>query len=97
MKITVRLYYFPILDLGHAYIVEQRGVKNPVFEPKNIVNERFLKQYTVVSTVRNTYDWLVSYAGHAGGWNPKYKNPDHHDYEAATKGFDYLIKTYCKS
>jgi len=35
----------------------------------------------------------VSYAGHAGGWNAKYRDPEHYDYEAANKSFDFLVKT----
>jgi len=35
----------------------------------------------------------VSYAGHAGGWNPKYRDENHYDYKAANKGLEYLLNT----
>jgi hypothetical protein len=35
----------------------------------------------------------VSYAGHAGGWNYRYRDPEHYDFVAANKGFDFLLKT----
>jgi hypothetical protein len=89
----------PIRYLGHTYIVHRDGIPNPLYYPRDPVNAQnviFLRdaeQYTVVSTVRNVFDWLVSYAWHAGGWNPRYRNPDHHDFEAANKGFGYLVQT----
>jgi hypothetical protein len=89
----------PICYLSHAYVVNRYGVPNPLYYLYDRENEKFvillseLKQYTVFATVRNIFSWLVSYAWHAGGFNPKYKNPDHYDFDAANKGFEYLVKT----
>jgi hypothetical protein len=85
--------------LGHTYVVDKEGVPNPLYSSRDLKNSkkvillRDIKRYTVVSTVRNIFDWLVSYAAHAGGWNPKYRDSDHYDFYAANKGFDYLVKT----
>ena len=89
----------PICYLNHAYAVDNYGVPNPLYYPQDKDNENFvillseLRQYTVVTTVRNIFSWLVSYAWHAGGFNPKYRDPDHPDFEIANKGFDYLVRT----
>ena len=85
--------------LGHSYVVDTVGVPNPIYYPrdlkhsKRVILLRNIERYTVVSTVRNIFDWLVSYAGHAGGWNPQYRDPEHYDFEAANKSFDFLVKT----
>lgn len=89
-----------VQSFGHSYVIDQAGDLNPVYLkhhlplareaviPRRVVAERF-----VFSTVRNIFSWLVSYAGHAGGWNPKYENSLHYDYANARRGFDYLVKT----
>ncbi len=90
---------FPIRYLGHYYVVDRKGVINPLYyrhSPQyydRTLPLREVQRYFVISTVRNIYSWLVSYAWHAAGWNPKYNDPDHYDYAIANKGFDYLIKT----
>jgi len=89
----------PIHYLGHTYIVDKPGIPNPLYHPRDEKNENNvilfseLEKTTVFATVRNIFSWLVSYAWHAGGWNPKYRDPEHYDYDAANKGFDYLVKT----
>lgn len=88
----------PVRHLGHC-IVADSGVSlsngfPPVgLNPASLTPRRKLDGKTVFSTVRNPFDFFVSYAAHAGGWNPKYRDPDHYDYEAANKGLDYLLKT----
>jgi hypothetical protein len=85
--------------LGHTYVVDGEGIPNPLYSPRDaercgwVVPLREVERYCVVSTVRNVFDWLVSYASHAGGWNPRYRNPDHYDFEAANRSFDYLIRS----
>ena len=86
--------------LGHTYVVDKAGVPNPIYYPrdlkcsnKNVIFLPKVERYLVVSTVRNIFDWLVSYASHAGGWTPRYRNPEHYDFEAANKSFDFLLKT----
>ena len=87
--------------LGHIYVTERPGMPNPLYEyqseyknarPFTLLKSQIRKYYKF-STVRNIYSWLVSYAWHTGGWNPKYRNTEHYDYDAANKGFDYLVKT----
>lgn len=91
-----------LLFTGHSYVVSRPGEeKNPIYAQigdmenarRLCVDKKKLKDYIVASSVRNIYSWLVSYAAHAGGWNPKYRDPDHYDYDAANKGFEYLVKT----
>ena len=86
--------------LGHSYVIDKVGVPNPIYYPrdlkhskKNVILLGAIERYLVVSTVRNIFDWLVSYAGHAGGWTPRYRNPEHYDFKAANKSFDFLVKT----
>ena len=86
--------------LGHVYVVDKAGVPNPIYYPldlkhsnKNVILLPKIERYLVVSTVRNIFDWLVSYAGHAGGWTTRYRNPEHYDFKAANKSFDFLVKT----
>jgi hypothetical protein len=87
--------------LAHSYITHKAGTPNPIYEyqpeyensrPYTLSKSQARKYYKF-STVRNIYTWLVSYAWHAGGWNPKYRNTEHYDFDAANKGFDYLLKT----
>jgi len=88
-----------LLYLGHTYIVTQEGIPNPLYFPRDLENSNYsdllrdIQPFIVVSTVRNPFSWLVSYASHAGGWNPKYRDQNHYDYEIANKGFDYLVRT----
>lgn len=85
--------------LGHTCIISSKSNKlgiypPPVgFLPDYITPYSSVKKYFLFSTVRNIYDWLVSYYYHAGGFNPKYNNPNHYDYNNARKGFDYLVQT----
>jgi len=96
LKSVISSTYF----LGHTYVVDKAGVPNPIYYPrdlkhskKNVILLRAIERYLVVSTVRNIFDWLVSYAGHAGGWNSRYRDIEHYDFEAANKSFDFLVKT----
>ena len=96
LKSVITSTYF----LGHTYVIEKAGVPNPIYYPrdlklskKNVILLNKIERYLVVSTVRNIFDWLVSYAGHAGGWHYRYRDPEHYDFEAANKSFDFLVKT----
>ena len=89
-----------VYSLNHKYIISDAGIGNPIYayhDPENYTKEVLLykkiKRYFILSTIRNHFDWLVSYYGHAGGISPKYRNPDHYDYKNAQKGFDYLVQT----
>ena len=88
-----------LLYLGHTYIVTQEGIPNPLYFPRDPENSAYvdrledIRHFKVVSTVRNPFSWLVSYAAHAGGWTPSYRDEEHYDYEVANKGFDYLVRT----
>lgn len=85
--------------MHHVYVVEDEGALNPIYVghdermSRYVVRRSELGRYLVMSNVRDIFSWLVSYAGHAAGWNPRYRNPDHYDYEHAQRGFDYLVRT----
>ena len=89
----------PIRYLGHYYVVDRKDVLNPLYYPHSpeyyhrTIPLREVRRYLMISTIRNIYSWLVSYAWHAGGWNPKYYDPNHYDHAIANKGFEYLVKT----
>jgi carbamoyltransferase len=88
----------PMNYLGHTYIVENPDTLNPIDNVpgrnmNRILTKESLNGYILFATVRNIYDWLVSYFFHAGGFNPLYRDPDHYDFASAHKGFDYLVKT----
>ncbi len=87
----------PMKYFGHCLVVNNETDCNDYgriigYLDKRSIEMRELRKLFVVSTVRNPYSWLVSYAGHAGGWNPKYKHSSHYDYENSQKGFDYLVR-----
>ncbi len=87
----------PIRHLGHVCIVEDKTAPS-VYPPEGFTNphimeKKELRDYFIVSTVRNPFAFLVSYASHAGGWNPNYRDTCHYDYSNANKSFDYLLKT----
>lgn len=88
----------PLTSIGHVFI-KDRGHEPPQpfplhgFQRGCVVDRRTLGRHRVLACVRNPFSWLVSYAGHAGGWNPKYRDPDHYDYDHANRGFEYLVKT----
>ena len=90
----------PLVYLGHSYVIDSSDDMNVIYlehaldrAKRSVLEPWEIQNYHMFSTVRNIFDWLVSYASHAGGWNPKYRNTEHYDYEAAQKGFDYLLKT----
>lgn len=93
----------PCLNFGHCYVVDNKEEEvNPLYSPhgkfqelshQTVIPHSEIEKYVIFSNVRNIFDWLVSYAGHAGGWNPKYRDLDHYDFPNVNKGFDYLIKT----
>ncbi|MDH4129786.1 MAG: sulfotransferase family 2 domain-containing protein [Spirochaetota bacterium] len=86
----------PFKYFGHRFVVEKNelyGVYPPAgFTYNLIIPIEMIKQYFMFSTVRNIFDWLVSYYYHCGGLNPKYRHVSHYDYLYAQKGFDYLLK-----
>ncbi len=89
---------WPMKYLGHCVIVDStklsQGYGRMVgYLDKPQIEQTDLDSFFVVSTVRNPYSWLVSYAGHAGGWSEKYRDSRHYDYEIAQKGFDYLVRS----
>ena len=87
----------PLKYLGHVCIIQGSDPGGSVYPPKNgVVLTRKLEdvgKYYLFSTVRNPFEWLVSYASHAGGWNRRYYDSNHYDFKAANKGFDYLLNT----
>lgn len=89
----------PMITIGHNYVGDSKDVKNPIYDPHDLLRLHditlvgSLADKFVFTTVRNPFSWFASYAAHAGGWNPKYCDPTHYDYEASNRGFDYLLKT----
>jgi len=87
---------YPIIDLGHCCVIDSL-MKNRIYPLKEGIVETVslarIKKHYVFSAVRNIFSWLVSYAGHTGGWSAKYIDKNHYDYNNAQKGFDYLVKT----
>jgi len=91
---------YPLKYLGHSYIIDDPLDLNVIYlrhalnlAKSQITRKEDINNYFNFSTVRNIFDWLVSYASFAAGWKYKNGNPSHYDYENAKKGFDYLIKT----
>jgi hypothetical protein len=88
--------YNGIRYLGHTCVINQDGKASPHPIGTGIIRtirHQEISKYYVFSIVRNIFEWLVSYAGHAGGWNPQYRDLNHYDYKNTQKGFEYLIKT----
>ena len=89
----------PMRKLGHVCVTGNPNGRSGIYPPvpglaqSKVISKQKLAKYFAFATVRNPFTWLVSYAGHAAGWNPKYRNPEHYDYEIANKGFEYLLKT----
>lgn len=86
----------PLHDLGHAYFHhgEPAGDDFPPvgYDASRGLHEDGVADTPVLAAVRNPFDWLVSYAGHAGGWSPKYVDPRHYDYPAARRSFGELVR-----
>lgn len=92
----------PVKYLGHKYIAKNPNTQNPLYQvppydwPQNIILQKEAQKMNIFSTVRNLYDWFVSYWYHAGGAYSKYyrfAKDSHYDYPHAKKGFEYLLKT----
>jgi len=87
----------PLDSLGHATLLDHTQPIPADYPPQGL-GEQFckdvqsLRRCFVVSTVRNPFDWLVSYAGHAGGWNPSYCDTNHYDYVMANRSLGDLIR-----
>lgn len=88
---------WPFEDLGHAWVVDPQRAAAGEYPPAGlndgrvIRREELAKRY-VVATVRNPFDWLVSYACHAGGWTDGYRNAGHVDYALANRSFGDLVR-----
>jgi len=88
----------PIKYFGHFYVIDNSDDLNPLYMDYDMQNAKeaviprsIVEKYIVFSTVRNIFKWLVSYAAHAGGWNSRYVDRNHYDYDNANKGFEYLL------
>lgn len=88
---------FDIKYFGHVCVIDDEKKKPSIYPPgKGMARTTTYSEtdkYYVFTVVRNIFDWLVSYAGHAGGWNPSYHDLNHYDYDNSNKGFDYLVKS----
>lgn len=85
--------YLPHLNLGHTLIRSDRGEK---FCPVGLMpmDQDKVKRFFLFSTVRNPFQFLVSYYSQAGGdWDDRpYPNPDFYDYELAKQGFEPFVR-----
>ena len=85
--------------LGHCTLINDKLKKKASFPPKigyvetATFSEKIKNKHYLFSTVRNPYDWLVSYWNHSGGYTAKYANCNHYDYKNSRRGFEYLVKT----
>jgi len=86
----------PINYYGHKLINESISDFRPNYEIKNytkkILTTTEIKNTKIITVIRNPFDWLVSYASHAGGWNPRYYDENNLDFQNANKGMDYLVQ-----
>ncbi|MEM7031236.1 MAG: sulfotransferase family 2 domain-containing protein [Chloroflexota bacterium] len=80
-----------ILNFSHVVARQQRSDK---FCPIGLmaIKETKVQRYFLFSNVRNPLTFFVSYYYHIIGFD-QYVNNQHYDYDAAQKGFDYLINT----
>lgn len=90
----------PLINYGHTYIVDDLNHYNILYAyydeenaNKSVRPRSSISNIYIVSIVRNIFSWLVSYYVHAGGFNKRYCNPKHYDFQDAQKGFDYLLQT----
>lgn len=91
---------FPFYYLGHTYIIDDALDMNVIYlnhdlvlAKQRVTRREDINNFFIFATVRNIFDWLVSYASFAGGWKYKGGNPSHYDYKNAKRGFEYLVKT----
>ncbi|MEM7682288.1 MAG: hypothetical protein AAF288_10070 [Planctomycetota bacterium] len=88
---------WPLEDLGHAWVVGVNDHATADYPPAGlddgcVLRRNDLRKRFVVTSVRNPFDWLVSYACHAGGWTDGYRNPEHYDYTLANRSFGDLVR-----
>lgn len=79
------------VSLGHALLRESLGDDHV---PVGLIGTRFrpLKRHVLFSTVRNPLTFFRSYYHHVIG-HGKWYNSNHYDYQAAQRGFEYLMQT----
>jgi len=81
---------WPMRYFGHCSIGRPDG---PYAADRfHLESKAEVASYFVFSVCRNPFDWLVSYAAHAGGWNPKYRNENDPDFELANGEFPEFVK-----
>lgn len=86
----------PINYLGHC-VIKEKNINLISYPPKSFtsptvfIKKEIEKNYEIFTTVRNIYDWLVSYWHHAGGIDGKYVDKNHYDYNLAQKGFSAFV------
>jgi hypothetical protein len=82
---------FSFVSMGHVLI---RKALNDEYIPVGLIGTKIKipKNFFVFSTVRNPLTFFRSYYHHVIGHGP-WHNPNHYDFNAGKKGFDYLMKT----
>jgi hypothetical protein len=89
---------YPITFLGHVTIVDENwemfwDLPAPYSRADAAMPIESVRGKILFANVRNIFSFLVSYAHHAGGWNPQYCDKHHYDFGNANSGFEYLVKT----
>jgi hypothetical protein len=82
--------------LGHSVFSKTQEYPATYPYKKGFLNKRILdptlfERSLIFTTVRNIFDWLVSYYYHAGGHNRNYVNESHYDYDLAQKPFKDFV------
>lgn len=88
----------PIIDLNHAALVEMPYVGSSEYPPDPGYRFTMREDVDLVknlhticfATVRNPFDWFVSYWYHVCS---DLNIEPHYDYEIANKGFEYFLKS----
>lgn len=78
------------ISLGHALLREELSDD---FVPKGLTGTRYRpgQNHYLFTIVRDPIKFFRSYYHHVIG-HGNFHNPDHYDYKAAGKGFDYLMR-----
>lgn len=93
----------PIYDLNHSVLVNMPYTGSDDYPPNPGYLSKMRKDISLVirpnrvcfATVRNPFDWLVSYWCHCGKDidESTFPPPEHYDYRIARKGFDYFVRS----
>lgn len=74
---------WPLRYLGHSMIYSKTKFNNlpKGYSSRKQISRRRISNEIVFCVVRNPFDWLVSYIAFVGGWEKKWLNTEHYDYD----------------